>query len=89
MNKDNVKGSIDDAVGRAKRQAGEWTGDTKTQAEGAAQQVKGKVEKAWGDVKDAAKDKRTDADRERERNFEAERDREREHAGSGSSRHNP
>jgi uncharacterized protein YjbJ (UPF0337 family) len=56
MNKDNVKGTIDDAAGRAKRQVGEWTGDTKTQVEGAAQQVKGKAEKAWGNVKDAAHD---------------------------------
>ena len=75
MNKDTVKGTIDDAVGRAKRQAGEWTGDTGTQTDGAAQQVKGKIEKAWGNVKDAAHDARTDADRERQRNIEAERDR--------------
>jgi uncharacterized protein YjbJ (UPF0337 family) len=46
MDKDRVKVTIDDSVGRAKRQVGEWTGDTKTQAEGAAQQVKGKAEKA-------------------------------------------
>jgi len=56
MDKDRVKGTIDDAAGRAKRQVGEWTGDTQTQAEGAAQQVKGKAEKAWGNVKDAARD---------------------------------
>lgn len=56
MNKDQVKGTIDDAAGRAKRQVGEWTGDTKTQVDGAAQQVKGKAEKAWGDIKDAAQD---------------------------------
>jgi uncharacterized protein YjbJ (UPF0337 family) len=56
MNKDNVKGTMDDAAGRAKRQVGEWTGDTKTQADGAAQQVKGKVEKAVGNVKDAVHD---------------------------------
>ena len=56
MNKDQVKGTIDDAAGRAKRQVGEWTGDTGTQVEGAAQQVKGKAEKAWGNVKDAAHD---------------------------------
>ena len=37
MNKDKVKGTVDDAAGRAKRQVGEWTGDTRTQAEGAAQ----------------------------------------------------
>ena len=46
----------DDAAGRVKRQVGEWTGDTKTEAEGAAQQVKGKAENAWGKVKDAARD---------------------------------
>jgi len=55
MDKDKVKGTIDDAAGRAKRQVGEWTGDTGAQVEGAAQQVKGKVEKAWGNVKDAAR----------------------------------
>jgi uncharacterized protein YjbJ (UPF0337 family) len=81
MNKDTVKGAMDDAAGRAKRQVGEWTGNTDLQVDGAAQQVKGKVEKAVGNVKDAAKDAekdaRTDADRERQRNIEAERDRER------------
>jgi len=53
MNSDDIKGTIDDAAGRAKRQVGEWTGDTKTQAEGAAQQVKGKAEKVVGNVRDA------------------------------------
>ncbi len=48
VDKDRVKGKMDDAAGRAKRQVGEWTGDTKSQVEGAAQQVKGKVENAWG-----------------------------------------
>jgi uncharacterized protein YjbJ (UPF0337 family) len=56
MDKDRVKGTIDDAAGRAKRQVGEWTGDTGAQVDGAAQQVKGKVEKAWGNMKDAARD---------------------------------
>lgn len=56
MNKDKVKGAVDDAAGRIKRQTGEWTGDTNKQMEGAAQQIKGKAEKAWGNVKDAAHD---------------------------------
>ena len=56
MDKDKVKGAVDDAAGRVKRQVGEWTGDTNAQVEGAAQQVKGKAEKAWGNVKDAARD---------------------------------
>lgn len=76
MNQDKVKGAIDDAAGRAKRQVGEWTGDTKTQVDGATQQVKGKVEKAWGNVKDAAKE----ADRagiQRDENREEDLDRER------------
>jgi len=50
-----VKGTIDDAAGRAKRQVGEWTGDTNAQVEGSLQQAKGKAEKALGHVKDAAK----------------------------------
>ncbi len=56
MNKERMKGKMDDAAGRAKRQVGEWTGDTKAQVEGAAQQVKGKAENAWGKMKDAARD---------------------------------
>jgi uncharacterized protein YjbJ (UPF0337 family) len=74
MNKDNLKGSMDDAAGRVKRQVGEWTGDNQAQAEGAAQQVKGKVEKAWGNVKDAAHD----MDKNGNRSDEAERDRTRD-----------
>jgi uncharacterized protein YjbJ (UPF0337 family) len=56
MDKDNVKGTMDDAVGRAKRQIGEWTSDPDKQNEGAAQQIKGKVEKISGNVKDAVRD---------------------------------
>jgi len=82
MDKDRVKGAVDDAVGRAKRQVGEWTGDTRTQAEGAAQQIKGKTEKVVGQVKDAVRDAGTDADRE---HAQAERVRENAHAGSSSS----
>ncbi len=77
MNQDNIKGTMDDAAGRAKRQVGEWTGDTKTQVDGAAQQVKGKVEKAWGNLKDAAKDTdrkdRTAEDIDRERTNDTDR----------------
>jgi uncharacterized protein YjbJ (UPF0337 family) len=76
MNTDKVKGAVDDTVGRAKRQAGEWTGNRQTQAEGTAQQMKGKIEKAWGAVKDAVREARTDAaDREREETIQTDRDR--------------
>ena len=81
MNSDNIKGTIDDAAGRAKRQVGEWTGDTQTQAEGAGQQVKGKVEKVVGNVKDAFnnathRDEPADRDIDDNLNRETVRDRE-------------
>jgi uncharacterized protein YjbJ (UPF0337 family) len=53
MDKQRVKGAVDEVVGSAKRHVGGWTGNTQTQAEGAAQQFKGKVETAVGKVKDA------------------------------------
>lgn len=56
MNKDRVEGKVKDVAGRIERQAGEWTGDPKKQAEGVAKQVEGKVQNAWGKVEDAAKD---------------------------------
>jgi uncharacterized protein YjbJ (UPF0337 family) len=56
MDKDRVKGKIDEVVGSAKRHVGNLTGDTKTEVKGAVQQVKGKVESAWGKTKDAARD---------------------------------
>jgi uncharacterized protein YjbJ (UPF0337 family) len=81
MDKDRVKGAINDAAGRAKRQVGEWTGDTDAQVEGSMQQAKGKAQKAWGNIKDAARDAKNEADREREANrAEEEHDREHDHA---------
>lgn len=91
MDKDRVKGAVNDAAGRAKRQVGEWTGDTNAQVEGAAQQIKGKTQKVVGAVKDAARDAQTDLERERERQRAEERatDKqiEREHAHSGHGNH--
>lgn len=55
MNKDNIKGKAKDIAGRVERQAGEWTGDNKAQAEGLGKQAEGKVQKAWGDLKDAGR----------------------------------
>jgi uncharacterized protein YjbJ (UPF0337 family) len=85
MDKDRIKGTVDDAVGRAKRQAGEWTGDINTQAEGAAQQIKGKAEKAYGQVKDAVRDAHTEAERERHAEADAEEE-EAEHKAHPSHR---
>ena len=85
MNKDQVKGAVNDAAGRAKRQVGEWTGDTNTQVEGAAQQIKGKAQKVVGNVKDAARDaSKNNVDREAEQEKGREQERQREqHAHHG------
>ncbi|MBV9073340.1 MAG: CsbD family protein [Acidobacteria bacterium] len=55
MDKDRIKGKMDEVAGRAKRQVGEWTGDVETQGEGAAEEIKGTVQNAWGKVKDGAR----------------------------------
>lgn len=72
MNSDKMKGSVDDATGRVKRQVGEWTGNTESQAEGAAQQVKGKAEKLVGNLRDAVNDagKHRDVDIDRDRDID-------------------
>jgi uncharacterized protein YjbJ (UPF0337 family) len=93
MDKDRVKGAVNDAAGRAKRQVGEWTGNTNAQVEGSLQQAKGKVQKAVGTMKDAARDAKTDLDKERERDRANELAREnqnaneREHAHSSAGKH--
>ena len=72
MNNDKIKGTVDDAAGRVKRQVGEWTGNTETQAEGAAQQIKGKAEKVVGNLRDAMNDasKHRDVDIDRDRDID-------------------
>ena len=61
MNSDRIKGTIDEAAGLAKRKAGEFTGSTKLEVEGMVQQVKGKVENAWGKAKEAVHDANEEA----------------------------
>jgi len=56
MDKDRVEGKMKDIKGRVERQVGEWTGDKDAQAEGIKDQVKGKVQNAYGKIKDAARD---------------------------------
>ena len=72
MNKDRVKGKIDEVVGSAKRHVGNVTGDTRTQVEGAVQQIKGKVETTVGKLKDAARDARDKANAPHETRREVE-----------------
>jgi uncharacterized protein YjbJ (UPF0337 family) len=57
MNEQRIKGAINEVVGSAKRHIGNLTGDTRTEIEGTAQQVKGKVESVVGELKDELKGK--------------------------------
>ncbi|HEX2943597.1 MAG TPA: CsbD family protein, partial [Rhodopila sp.] len=54
MDKDRVEGAVHQAKGGIKEAAGKVTGDTRTQAEGAAEKAAGKVQNTAGGVKDAA-----------------------------------
>lgn len=56
MDKDRIKGAMDQAKGAAKEAAGKITGDAKTQAEGKMDKLKGKAESAAGGAKDAVRD---------------------------------
>ena len=64
VNKDRAKGAINEVVGRAKRQVGEWTGDKDAEIEGLAQEVKGNAQKAWGGAKDALQSARDEVRKE-------------------------
>ena len=64
MNKDQVKGRIDEATGKMKEAAGRVTGNPDLEDRGTVQKVGGKAQKTYGDVKeDVRKDLRSDSDR--------------------------
>ena len=56
MDKDRIEGSANQAKGAIKEVAGKVTGDTKLQAEGAADKAAGKVQNAVGGLKDSIRD---------------------------------
>ena len=53
MNKEQMEGATQKAVGAAKEAAGKATGSKKIEAEGAADQTAGAAKKAFGDAKSA------------------------------------
>jgi uncharacterized protein YjbJ (UPF0337 family) len=57
IDKDRVKGSLEQAKGKVKEVAGKAAGDGKLEAEGKGDQVKGKVQNAIGGIKDALRGK--------------------------------
>lgn len=56
MDKDRIKGALDQAKGAVKEKIGDVVGDTKLQTDGKADKLKGKIESAVGGVKDAVRD---------------------------------
>jgi len=55
VNRDQVAGIAKQVKGSVKQAAGKATGNRRTQIEGAADKIAGKVQKAYGDVKDKVK----------------------------------
>ncbi|AZO69084.1 MAG: CsbD family protein [Mesorhizobium sp.] len=52
VNKDQVAGLAKQFKGSVKKAAGKATGNRRVQAEGSADKIAGKLQKAYGDVKD-------------------------------------
>ena len=55
MNKDQVKGRIEEAKGSIKETVGKVVGSTKLKTEGAVEKAAGKTEATYGDAKDKVK----------------------------------
>jgi uncharacterized protein YjbJ (UPF0337 family) len=55
VNTDQVGGVAKQAKGAVKEAAGKMTGDRRTEAEGKAVKVAGKVQRTYGDVKEKIK----------------------------------
>ncbi len=73
MDKDRIEGKIKDIKGRVERQVGEWTGDKDAQVEGAKEQVKGKMQNAFGKIKDAGREAADKIDQKNETPGDTER----------------
>ncbi len=58
MNKDQIKGVTNQVTGEIKQQIGKLTGDTQTEVEGHARELKGKLQKGLGDAKEAVHDEK-------------------------------
>ena len=56
MDKEHVKGALDNLKGKTKEIAGHVTGNPTLEAEGEADQVEGNLHNAAGDAKDAARE---------------------------------
>ena len=55
MNKDQVKGRVEEAKGSVKQTTGKVVGNPNLESEGAAQKVTGKTQATYGDAKEKVK----------------------------------
>jgi uncharacterized protein YjbJ (UPF0337 family) len=53
---DKIKGTANEAIGKAKQGLGEMTGSDKLKGEGLAQEAKGDIQKGVGNAKQSVKD---------------------------------
>ena len=58
MDKDRIKGKMDEAKGDVKKKIGDLTGDKGLEGEGMVDKAKGKVENAFGKMKDEVRAER-------------------------------
>ena len=56
MDKDRIKGSVEQAKGKAKEMFGKLTGDAKLESEGKVDKAAGKAQNTVGGVKDKIRD---------------------------------
>jgi uncharacterized protein YjbJ (UPF0337 family) len=56
MNKDQVKGRVEEAKGNLKESTGRVTGDRDLEDQGTVDKAAGKVQKNYGDAKEKVKD---------------------------------
>jgi len=71
MNKDDMKGKMENMKGRVKEAVGSLTGDKKVQAEGTAERAKGAVREKFGQAKEEI-EKETETEPKTEREEESE-----------------
>ncbi len=56
MNKDQIKGRVKEATGKAEENAGQVAGNRDLEDRGTGQKIGGKVQKTYGDVKEDIKE---------------------------------
>lgn len=65
MNKDQIKGTIKEGVGKAQESLGKVTGSTAQKIKGVTKELDGKAQKKFGDIKERIKDEDEEARRDR------------------------